>query len=558
MRLIALAIVALLPFRAVAAQPDDVRLLVRREDSVAVVAQGERRFLLESGVRHVLDIENRGDQRRNVRIWSVRDGLTEEIFRERIGPHVMRWNIETLATGTGTGVLRVEWDDFPVRGDVIPRLESATSQVYFFITQARDGVAPDSVHGADGMQPTRALEEAFDSAAVARKEALNALRESRGIIGNYEMVTPNYRAIRIALGAMYERGTALVMYAPSGDALTTWVIAADGSLHRHVNPAFRQQRDVLNTLRSSIGVERLQAARSPVIRGLEPRALGRPVMSADRAMAATADLLLPRALASALAGATHLVIVPALELGTIPFAALPHPSGGMIVDHASVAIAASISDVVQPRHRVEFGALARAPLVVGNPAFSPDGNVAWPALPGAEREAAAVARLFGSTALSGAQATRTRVAADMPTASVLYIATHGVADAYDPLRGSFLQFAGNGDDGRLTARAIQESKITARLAVLSACQTGLGGTHDGGVIGVARAFLIAGASQVVMSLWSVNDSATTALMTSFVSRLREQSPPEALRRAMLEVRDAQGARRRPADWASFAVLGTTW
>jgi CHAT domain-containing protein len=99
---------------------------------------------------------------------------------------------------------------------------------------------------------------------------------------------------------------------------------------------------------------------------------------------------------------------------------------------------------------------------------------------------------------------------------------------------------------------VQSSRLKAQIAILSACQTGLGKTHDAGVIGLSRAFQIAGVPRVVMSLWSVNDRATAALMKSFVKNLRSNVPSEALRLAMLDVR-----KQRPAlsQWASFVLFG---
>jgi CHAT domain-containing protein len=122
------------------------------------------------------------------------------------------------------------------------------------------------------------------------------------------------------------------------------------------------------------------------------------------------------------------------------------------------------------------------------------------------------------------------------------------------LTGGFLFLtARNLTRGFWTAREVQSSRLKAQLVVLSACQTGLGKIHDAGVIGLSRAFQIAGVPRVVMSLWSVNDKATAALMKAFVKYLRANMPSEALRLAMLEVR-----RERPqlSQWASFVLFGT--
>lgn len=91
-------------------------------------------------------------------------------------------------------------------------------------------------------------------------------------------------------------------------------------------------------------------------------------------------------------------------------------------------------------------------------------------------------------------------------------------------------------------------------AELSACKSGLGQAHDGGVIGLARAFQVAGAAQVAISLWSVDDQATEALMGVFVEGLTagRLAPAEALRAAMLARRKVQPM---PFHWASFTLFG---
>lgn len=536
-----------------------VVLHVRRADSAAVVARGGRRFDVAAEVLHDVDVENRTAQSHTVTLWLLRGTQATRAWSGRVAAGA-RTKLLTLQPGAATDVVLVQWGTASRRDEDEAPMEGERSRLYYFVTDKSAMLGGSSAAVREGPVPAPALERDFDRAAAARKESFESLLQARSV-ERVLVGTPNYRALRVALGSAYAPGTAMLMYAPSGDTLTTWLIAPDGSLHRHVATGFTARRAALNRLRSALRVEQLQASRSPVARGVTAANPAAPAASAERTLAEVADLLYPRALHRAMRGATQLVIVPALDLGTVPFAALPHPAGGMTVDHAAIVMAPSICDVVQLGHRVEVGELARAPLIVGDPAFPEGGAWAFPPLPGAKREAAAVAAAFGAVPIGGDTATSARVAAALPNASLIYLATHGIASEQDPLDGSFLQFAvgtGSARDGRLTARSIQTSRLRARLAVLSACQTGLGQAHDGGIIGVARSFINAGSSQVVMSLWSVDDEATTQLMTDFVAELRTAQPPEALRRAMRQVRDASRRTRDPVYWASFAVIGATW
>jgi CHAT domain-containing protein len=202
----------------------------------------------------------------------------------------------------------------------------------------------------------------------------------------------------------------------------------------------------------------------------------------------------------------------------------------------------------------------------------------WPFLPGTRVEVATVCKMAGSrpiVRLDGSQAGLARTVIELTQARTAHIATHGFfADPRDhsilgieasnfvhgfdraspgarnPLLLSGLILAGANravpdqkvgvpveDAGILTAEAIAGLPLRdLDLVVLSACETGLGTvTYGEGVFGLQRAFHMAGAQNVVASLWKVDDLATAALMTIFYDRLwRQGKPPiEALREAQL-------------------------
>ena len=115
------------------------------------------------------------------------------------------------------------------------------------------------------------------------------------------------------------------------------------------------------------------------------------------------------------------------------------------------------------------------------------------------------------------------------------------------------------DDGLLQASEAALLKLDADWVVLSACNTAAGdGTPAaGGLSGLAQAFFYAGARNVAVSLWNVNDSATAALMKSFYLNLRRGLPKrEALREAKLSLlRSSQPSWRHPYFWAAFVLEG---
>jgi CHAT domain-containing protein len=119
------------------------------------------------------------------------------------------------------------------------------------------------------------------------------------------------------------------------------------------------------------------------------------------------------------------------------------------------------------------------------------------------------------------------------------------------------QLTSGSEDGVLTGlEAAGVDLWGTQLVVLSACETGVGKVADGdGVYGLRRAFVIAGAESLVMSLWQVDDSATRDLMIDVYHRLADgKGRSEALREAQL----AMLARRElehPYYWASFIAAG---
>ena len=362
--------------------------------------------------------------------------------------------------------------------------------------------------------------------------------------------------ITTALRDNYLPGTALIFYAYAENRLQAWLINQSG-LQGYSNAWMPWQKleAAIYGLRNSLGVDSLQLKRSPQLRDgrRATTKTQRLRIPAKRAIARVTAMLLPQAVASQLNSVKHLIVAPILGLGTVPYAILrPFKSKTFLIDKMSLSVVPSLFDIEGDTKA--WTPSLRNPLIVGNPYLPPDTKWIVPPLPGAEEEAQGIAQLINARPLIGHEATRQAVIAKARDADFLYFATHGVASGEDPLRGGFLFLSAEElTDGFWTANDVQSSKLKAQIAVLSACQTGLGKVHDAGVIGLSRAFQIAGVPRVVMSLWSVNDQATAELMKSFVRYLQTHMPSEALRLAMLDVRKR---RPEPSQWASFVLFGT--
>jgi CHAT domain-containing protein len=144
-----------------------------------------------------------------------------------------------------------------------------------------------------------------------------------------------------------------------------------------------------------------------------------------------------------------------------------------------------------------------------------------------QQEATGVAALFPKNRLLlvGSRATETAFKTAAGRYDVLHLATHGYFNKFNPLLSGLELEADGREDGRLEVHEILGLRLNARLVVLSACDTALGGGYfaevpaGDDIVGLTRAFLFAGSPSVVASLWAVNDRSTMRLMSGFYSRL---------------------------------------
>jgi CHAT domain-containing protein len=151
---------------------------------------------------------------------------------------------------------------------------------------------------------------------------------------------------------------------------------------------------------------------------------------------------------------------------------------------------------------------------------------------------------------------------DLADYRFVHFATHGFVNGQRPeLSGVVLSLvdpSGQEQDGFLSAADIFNLRLSAELVVLSGCRTGLGKDVRGeGLVGLTRAFMYAGAEEVVASLWNVDDAATAELMRRFYQEMlgpRRSSPAAALRAAQQGMWHSQRW-RAPYYWSGFVIQG---
>jgi CHAT domain-containing protein/Tfp pilus assembly protein PilF len=267
----------------------------------------------------------------------------------------------------------------------------------------------------------------------------------------------------------------------------------------------------------------------------------------------------------------HLTVIPHSVLHYLPFAALTDGERYLIDDYVLTTLpSASALPFIQENAR-RSATSGQLPLILGNPTTGDyDATASFAterdglgSLPFAEKEAKAIAALYGVEPLLGEDATEGKVRERASEAGILHLAAHGFYNPVAPLSSLVAlapddPSAGSGQaayDGWLTVGEVYGLDLShADLVVLSACQTNLGELSEGDeLVGLTRAFIFAGTPTVVASLWSVDDESTALLMERFYTHLRGgMGKAKSLRQAQLEVREEYP---NPYYWAGFVLSG---
>ncbi len=251
------------------------------------------------------------------------------------------------------------------------------------------------------------------------------------------------------------------------------------------------------------------------------------------------------------AGTTHLHLVPQGVLHYVPFAALQDEQGRFLVERVTLSSVPSASVLVTARERSRAtGTRWRRIVALGDP----NGR-----LPGARVEVQQLATLpqVRTDVLVGDQATRANLTAIASEADILHFATHARFVGRTPW-ASHLELR----DGPLSVGEIANLRLDRPyLVTLSACETAVGGTGASDIpagdewVSLNNAFLAAGAPSVLATLWSVDDRASTPLVTSFYRHLLEdRGKSYALAQAQREMLRSPSL-RHPFYWAAYTLTG---
>jgi CHAT domain-containing protein/predicted negative regulator of RcsB-dependent stress response len=250
-----------------------------------------------------------------------------------------------------------------------------------------------------------------------------------------------------------------------------------------------------------------------------------------------------------LSGKSNLVIIPNGSLHFLPYQALINSKGEYLVQQFNLIYApsASVYMVCNSRKALpgsKFMGMALSDIMVEDK----------PGLPGTADELRKILPLFPENISTfGRQSTETFVKKNAGEYNFIHFATHGSYNYEQPLYSHLLFLPSEEDDGRFNVFEVFELNINASLVTLSACETGLGNvSHGDELVGLSRAFLFAGSSSVIVSLWAVADYSTSLLMTNFYRYLKDHNLQEAL---TLAQRDVIKIYPQPLYWSPFVLIG---
>ncbi|XP_022242774.1 uncharacterized protein LOC106460361 isoform X1 [Limulus polyphemus] len=273
---------------------------------------------------------------------------------------------------------------------------------------------------------------------------------------------------------------------------------------------------------------------------------------------------------------TRITVIPSSWLFKVPFCALISPSKRYLIQDYIISYTPSLRSFLLLRHRLEerernLKNRKLKVVAIGNPKTASCWELEE--LPGAENELKCVQNIFGIESchvIDKEAATKEEIMKCMKEVDVLHVVSHGDTEEpvdcsdEDPLnfffpdtylmKGClFLSPDGNKCNGLLCSRDLQDLFCDISLVTLSCCKTGSGQVTNDSILGLYRAFLVAGACGVVSSPWLVSDAITPYFMDNFYRCfLVDRDVPKALRSAMLNLIEANVSWK---NWAAFSYTG---
>ncbi|CAH3164293.1 unnamed protein product [Pocillopora meandrina] len=286
-----------------------------------------------------------------------------------------------------------------------------------------------------------------------------------------------------------------------------------------------------------------------------------PHIQQDRCLSTLYDIVM-KPVADLIEG-DELLIIPDGPLWIAPYAALKDGNSKYLCESFTIRVAPSlaslrlITDCPDDYHK------SSGALLVGDPWVSEvtnsEGEKVLEQLPCAKEEVEMIGKILNITPITGRKATKREVLKRLSSVSLVHFAAHGCPEtgeiALTPDLDRISTVPTEKEDYILTIRDVLNVQLRAKLVVLSCCHSGRGEIKAEGVVGIARAFMGAGARSVVVSLWAIDDEATLEFMKFFYQHLAEGKPTsKSLNLAMKSLRESDEFHEIKY-WAPFLLIG---
>ncbi len=362
-------------------------------------------------------------------------------------------------------------------------------------------------------------------AITSREKKLSEISRRISTNGNSDL--SSFQTLNVEVLQANLNGATLVEFFAVENQIGAFVITEkDFTVHENIADLTEVEREVrqfLFQIKSGRFIERLDAK-------IREIAVERFYSHAQKLY----DLLLkPLALKTA-----RLAFVPFGQLHYLPFQSL-RDGGKYLVERFEITTAPSAAILQAALNK---GAIqTESALLVG---------VADQYNPAVKTEIERLGALFPKAVkLIDEKATFSNLAKFCAAADVVHLACHGKFRADNPLFSALELYREN-----LTVGDVRKLNLKNKLVVLSACETGLNRVESGEeLFGLTRGFLAAGASSLVMSLWTVDDASTLFLMSDFYVNLQSgENPVAALRRAQIKLLQEKP---HPYFWSAFILSG---
>ena len=256
----------------------------------------------------------------------------------------------------------------------------------------------------------------------------------------------------------------------------------------------------------------------------------------------------------------ELIIIPDRASFLIPYAALIDQQSRYLSETLRIRLAPSLTSLRLLAECPEGHHSTSGALLVGNPWVETvriKDNKPFPQLPGAEKEAKMIGQILNIEPLTGKNATKNQVLSRLHSVSLVHLAAHGCPETGEIILSPNLPDVKRPkeEDFLLTTADVLGEQLRAKLVVLSCCYSARGEIKAEGVVGIARAFLGAGARSVIASLWALGDEATLDFMKHFYEHfLAWKSASKSLHQAMKWMRKSEEF-KAVKHWAPFVLIG---